>query len=130
MARPFLSLALFTLFIVGCGEASVPKTAVRGTVTMDKKPLKTGEIIFVTPGKSPEVLPINDGKFEGEVEVGLRTIQIAAYKDVMVAAMPGDKPEPSKENYIPSRYNSLSNVKETVEAGKPNEFKYELTSNP
>lgn len=125
-----LPLMVAVFILAGCGgPAAPPQVQVKGTVTLDQKPLKEGEITFSTPGKSPETLPINNGEFQGMVQVGEKRVEIAAYKDAPPPPpMEGVTFEPSKINYLPARYHSDSTLKASVTAQGPNEFKFEVKS--
>jgi hypothetical protein len=131
MARLVLSLAvLSTVVLAGCSKQQTPKVPVRGTVTLDKKPLGEGEIVFSTPGKAPEALPIKNGTFEGAVEEGERKVEILAYKDAPAVPMEGEPAGSNKVNYLPGRYNSESQLRATVKPGGSLDLKFDLTSNP
>jgi hypothetical protein len=133
MVRVAFALVFFSVAAVltGCSSSGPAKAKVSGTVTLDKKNLKEGEIVFVTPGRAPEPLPITDGVFSGEVEVGEnRIVEILAYKTAPAVPMQGETFEASKVNYLPARYNVESQLRVKVTASGPNEFKYELTSDP
>jgi len=118
---------------LGCGggAATRPKTKVSGTVTLDDKPLAEGEIAFTKTAEGvADSLPIKDGKFEGDVSLGERKVEIRAFKEVAQQGAEGmykDQPMSSKENYLPAKYNSESTFKETVAAGK--KFDFKVTSN-
>src|SRR5262245_14373979 len=128
MARLLLSLAVMSTVVVlaGCAKQETPKVPVRGTVTLDQKPLKDGRIVFSTRGKAPETLQITNGTFEGTVEEGERRVEILAYKDAPPVPMEGVPPEPNKVNYLPARYNSESRLKATVNPGGSLDLKFEL----
>ncbi|MCC6419062.1 MAG: hypothetical protein IT429_12580 [Gemmataceae bacterium] len=132
MARLFRTVAVLGMvLLVGCSKET-PKASVRGTVTLDKKPLKDGQIIFATPGKAPEALPIKDGKFEGTVELGERKVEILSYKVAPAVKMEGEAAptEPNKVNILPARYNTESQLRTTIKEGGSPDLKFNLTSNP
>ncbi len=131
MARLFLSLAVMsTVVLAGCSKQETPKVPVRGTVTLDKKPLEDGQIVFSTPGKAPEALPITNGTFEGTVEAGERKVEILAYKDAPPVPMEGVPADVNKVNYLPARYNTESQLRTTVNPEGSLDLKFDLTSNP
>ncbi len=131
MARLFLSLVILsTVVLAGCSKETAKVVPVRGTVTLDKKPLADGKIVFSTPGKAPEALPITNGTFEGKVEAGERKVEILAYKDAPPVPMEGVPPGENKVNYLPARYNSESQLRATVSPGGSLDLKFDLTSNP
>ena len=121
-------IVVTALFASGCGKSRPPLVPIKGTVTLDKRPLAEGNILFITPGQPPETLPIKDGAFEGMVQAGERRVEILAYKEAAPVPMKDVTFEPSKANYRPARYNTQSELKETVTPAGPNEFKYDLTS--
>ena len=127
MARFFFFLCLLPLLFVGCSNK--PKmVSVSGKVTLDGKPLPEGEIIFASPGLVPETLPIKDGKYEGKVQVGNKRVEIAAYRDGPRQFMGTQDMGPSRENYIPARYNVNSTLKAEVSDSGPKEFDFAVTS--
>ena len=73
------NIAIVLLIILGCGPREAALVSVRGVVTLDGKPLPDGQISFITLGKVPNVIPIMDGRFEGEVPPGAKRVEIAAY---------------------------------------------------
>jgi len=125
--------ALFVLLLAmtGCGstQSTAPQTVtVKGTVTLDTKPVPTGEIFFMKAGASTPALEIKDGTFVGDVPVGHHKVEVFAY--VEGPKTPGKYGgEGSKTNVAPTKYSGpKTTLSATVEAGKPNEFKFELTS--
>jgi hypothetical protein len=111
------------------------KTTVSGTVTLDGNPMPEGEILFAGPGEVPQVLDIKNGSFEGQVTVGTKRVEIRAYRQVQAVAaggmykgeeVPGGGS--SKENYLPARFNSESELTAEVTASGPNKFSFPVTS--
>lgn len=101
---------------------------VRGTVTLDEKPLAEGEIYFVTLGMTPEILPIKDGGFAGQVRLGQRRVEVYAYRHAELPPTATMTSEASMENFIPAAYNSQSTLQATVEKRGPNRFEFTLKS--
>jgi len=124
-----VSVAL--LLSAGCDKSGKDKlVAVSGTVTLDGQPMKDGEISFSTPGEPPQVLPIKDGAFQGEVKGGKRRVEIRAYKEGVASGgmyKNGEMAAP-KQNYIPDKYNNSSQLTADVTPGGQNQFKFEITS--
>ena len=125
-------LGILLLLLLGCGPREVVPVPVHGTVTLDGKPLREGQISFATPGQVPEIVPIEDGRFAGEVKPGEKRVEIAAYRPVRI---PPEIPasmrslmEGGKENYLPKRYHSDSTLTETVRETGDNDFQFTLTS--
>jgi hypothetical protein len=116
----------------GCGPRPIVPVPVKGTVSLDNKPLAEGRISFITPGQVPELIDIKDGKFEGKVKPGEKRVEIAAYHPYRI---PASVPKSmhalmadGKENYLPRRYHSESTLVETVNETGDNEFRFDLTS--
>ncbi|MDW8080217.1 MAG: hypothetical protein RMJ16_15160 [Thermoguttaceae bacterium] len=132
-------LAIIAQLVAGCGgtggrpaEKTYPVT---GTVALDGKPMADGEIIFKdTATGAVHIIPIKDGKFQGQASAGAKRVEIYAYKmeiDPVAKEMYGAEAQPTKVNIIPAKYNTESTLKATVEAatdpGK-NNFSFEITS--
>jgi hypothetical protein len=115
---------LSTAVVAGCNSAPVekPRVAVSGNVTLDGQPLPDGEIGFVSTAEGVnDTLPIQQGKFSGQVSVGERKVEIRAYREVKAVGAGGYVPpgaETSKENFIPAKYNTDSKLTANVEPGK------------
>jgi hypothetical protein len=128
-----LCLVSILLVVVGCGSDKDPAFDVSGTVNLDKKPLKEGQITFVdTSGRVPASMTINEGKYQGKARAGNYRVEIHAYHLSEKALAPGpgvSKDERPKENYLPVRFNTESKLKEAeVKPEGPNQFDYEVQS--
>ncbi len=77
-------LALALGLVAGCGHSKPKKVHVSGSVAMDGRPLTEGEIAFevVGAGTPPELLPIVDGKFEGDITPGTKRVMVSAAKNM------------------------------------------------
>lgn len=127
MLRFVLSVLLgATLLLTGCEKAPPPKAQVHGKVLVDNEPLKDGLIVFITVGKDGERLPIKDGAYEGMVECGDRRVEFVAYKETTTVKMEGLPERATKENYLPPKYHSRSDLKREVKPGVQNELNFEL----
>lgn len=116
---------------IGCLPASPPKTTcpVRGTVSLDGKPLTQGEIYFKTDATGElDVFPIQQGQFAGQAVKGPRRVEIFAYRETQVVPMPGMTPETTRENYLPAQYNLNSSLTANLLADEPNELHFAVTS--
>ncbi len=116
---------------IGCRPASPTKTTcpVRGTVTLDGKPLTQGEIYFKTDATGElDVFPIQQGRFAGQAAKGRRRVEIFAYRETQVVPMPGMAPETTRENYLPTQYNFNSSLTANLLADGPNELNFAVTS--
>jgi hypothetical protein len=132
LSRVPVVIAALCLLSAGCSDR--PKMAeVKGTVTLDGKPLPAGTVTFEMKGERPATAKIVNGKITevttfdpGDgVPVGQHRVAIAASEDTAaLAANPGD-PTP-KGNYmvgkslIPAAYNNPDTSGLTAEI-KPGE---------
>jgi hypothetical protein len=127
-----LLVCLFgSLLLAGCGGPAPEKLVkVKGTVTLDQKPLSEGEIMFNVPGKAPNLIPVKNGAFEGQSQTGKINVQIRAYKPAPpIPPMPGlENNDPGQVNYLPARYNDASTLEAEVPPGGKDDFKFELKS--
>ena len=127
-------LILFGLVILGtsgCSGSSKkgppPKSAVKGTVTLDGKPVPEGEILFSVSGEVPVPLPIKDGSFSGEATVGKNAVSVSVYKAGKPTST--DPKTPTKINIIPAKYNGPNTtLSADVAEGGANDFKFAVTS--
>src|SRR5262245_40377289 len=74
-----VSVLLLSVVLIGCQREPEP-VKVRGTVSFASKPVQDGAIYFSTPGKPPEMLAINNGRFEGSVKPGDKRVEIFGYE--------------------------------------------------
>lgn len=123
------------LSVVGCGGSTGPKTyVVKGTVTLDDKPLPTGRINLVpTDGKGASAgTEIRNGKYEVQIVPGQKSVEITSEKVTgKQKAYPGDPKSPEfdiKEQIIPAKYNSNTELKVDVKAGSATESNFKLVS--
>lgn len=124
-------LGMVFAVVVGCGRSKDARQmqAVSGMITLDGQPLEDGEIFFKTVSKGEiDVLPIEDGQFQGEVGVGQRRVEIYAYHETEVVPMPGEPPEKTRENYIPARYNVDSTLSADVGPDSAAPLQFEIES--
>lgn len=134
----FLGWTIVLLAVVlsagGCGQSGPPprkKVPVSGTITLDGKPLPDGFASFVTPQEGRfETFPVKEGKFTGKAELGVRTVEIIAIRDVQAPTGGNDgksSPQATRENYLPSKYSMNSPLRADVKEAGPNVFNFELT---
>lgn len=120
---------LLTFFLAGCGGGSKgPVTySVSGTVTFDGEPVKKGDIKFVPeePGAAPDAGSIVDGKYSLSAKGGKKKVQITASRDVPGKTTKGAMGEDIavKEEFIPARYNSQTELTADVTGAKTFDFK-------
>ena len=65
---------------IGCGAKKDNYAKVKGTVTLNGKPLDKGEVFFILAGKPAACMVIVDGKFSGQAMVGSNKIQFSVTK--------------------------------------------------
>lgn len=129
--------ALILLAIVfsagGCSRSGPPlqkMVPVSGTITLDGNPLPDGLVSFVSPQEGRfETFPVKEGKFAGKAELGVRTVDIIAFRDFQApAAGNGGKspPKPTRENYLPAKYSMNSPLRAQVTDAGQNVFNFEL----
>lgn len=121
MPRTRLCIAILGLAVLsGCGSGDGNIT---GEVTLNGEPLKEGTIRFVpVDGNTPTAdAPIVDGKFQANVPVGDKRIEITAPKVVGQIKMidaPDAKAVDNVQELLPERYNVKSELTLKVESGK------------
>jgi hypothetical protein len=114
----------------GCGPTGLRYAPVKGTVTLDDKPIADGVVTFTRDGEVPIQLTITNGRFDGKVVAGVNRVQFAVFKHPPPQKGPPPRPgmEPSSENILPARYHQLSDLTREVTDSGPNEFEFALTS--
>lgn len=133
LTRRLMLFLLPCLGLCGCGSNEPYPVEVRGTVTLDDKPLDDGVISFITLGQVPESIEIKKGVFQGKVKWGQRRVEFAAYRPFQI---PASIPESmhalmkdGKENYLPEQYHVKSEITVLVNQRGVNEFPFALKSN-
>ena len=96
---------------------------------MDKKPLKEGMIVFVTPGAPATPIDIKGGTFSGKAKVGenLR-VEVYSYKETSEKNPMTGEIMKTKTNTLPAAYNTESRLNATVKEAGENKFHFEVTS--
>lgn len=133
-------IAVAAALLAGCGQSSIERVGVSGTVRLDDQPLKRGSILFVPlpPAKGPKAGgPIVDGSYElarseGPV-IGPHRVEISADLDLPAApddplafdAATGGRLPP---NSVPEAYNTRSELVAETKSGEPNRFDFDLRS--
>ncbi len=117
-----LFMAFAVLIVVGCQRG--PATGlVRGTVTLDGKPLAAGIVRFVPiDGKgAASSVPVAEGAFQLDVETGPKKVEFSAPK-VVGRQKAYDTPESPKvdivEELLPPRYNFKTELTLEVKKGE------------
>ncbi len=124
----WFGLLAMCVILAGCQRQRTfaPTYAVRGSVTLDKKPLAEGKIAFISPESGDlQDLSIKDGKYQGQVRAGTRRVEIRAYRPRQGPKKPL---EPPPHNYLPERYNAETTLSANVSAEGPNTFDFDLGS--
>ncbi len=128
--RLAVCMGLMLLWNPGCTPEREPPaeaSKVKGTVTLDGKPVPAGEAHFVQTGVPPAVLKITDGSFEGDAPTGDNQVEIFIY--VEGPPNPRYPDEPTKNNVSPAKYWGPKTVlKAAVSPSEPNEFKFDMSS--
>ena len=121
------------MFGVGCGSSDLkgPKLLpVKGTVTLDGKPMETGEVIFTASGNAAvAAFEVKGGSFSGEAAEGENKVAVMMYKDAPPIMMGDQKVEGQKTNVLPAKYNHQTTLSAKVAESGANEFKFDVTSN-
>ncbi len=140
-----LSTAVMGLAAIGCSGGTpiddLPREAIAGKVTMDGQPLPAGVILFSPEGSSSEAVASANGQIEnGEFSIPReRGLVPGNYK---VSISHTDQPEghikvelkkprqkaTSYKELIPAKYNTKTELKETIPKGGKSDLKYELQS--
>ena len=126
----FVCMGIVVALTSGC-TPSVPKAppfaTVKGTIQLDGKPMKSGEIEFVVTAEPPKMMEIKDGVFSGEVFVGKNAVRIHMYTLGAPASTDPDK-KPMKMESLPAKYNTATTLSADVPAGGSSDLKFDLTS--
>lgn len=119
--------------ISGCGASDAQtRYKITGLVNFDGKPIPEGDILFLPEGDGrPDGGRIAAGQYTVELTAGPKRVEIRASREnpaKMVDSMlePGKK-VPAREDYIPEKYNSKSELKAEIAEG-PGEYDFDLKS--
>jgi hypothetical protein len=119
---------LVALLAAGCGGGA--NATVSGTVLMDGKPLKEGDIIFeeMDKSKTPAGGKIADGNYMLEVPPGSKVVRITASR-------PTRKPDPvmgaaARESMIAKEFNENTTLKAKIQPGQNEGVDFEVKSIP
>ena len=133
--KQFALAMLAICLLIGCGGDDIPRVEVRGEVTLDGEPLKTGAITFIPTGKGPSAgTTIQDGAYvvdaakgpsPGEYKVEIDSSQPTGKK---VVGTDGETMEDEYENVIPAKYNRQTTLKVVLEPDGDNEHNFPLKS--
>ncbi len=139
--RQLLCVAGVALLVSGCGGSTGPATVtVSGNVTLDGKPVPSGQILFNDAAGVEKTFAgqINDGEFSfpstpGQKKVSISSPQEVAGKSTAVGGTPGDpvsteNPATEIVETIPAVYNVETTLTREVTLGGDNVFTFELLS--
>jgi hypothetical protein len=124
----WLGLLALSAMLAGCKQqrSFAPTYSVRGSVTLDAKPLTEGMIAFISSETGDlQALSIKDGKYAGQVRAGKRRVEVRAY---LPRSGPKKPLEPPPKNFLPARYNAETTLSADVAAEGPNSFDFALSS--
>jgi len=137
----FLYGPLLTLVLFGCGGPTGPVTVpVSGSVSLDGKPVPSGQIIFndVAGAEKAYAGLIIDGRFSFPSTVGQKKVSISSPQEVtgkslIIGGTPGDpvsadNPALQILETVPAKYNEKSTLTADVTSSGDNTFPFELTS--
>lgn len=135
----FFALLVIPLVAIGCGgQGDQPELGtVRGTVTMDGKPLPGAKVIFNPKEGRPSVGTTDrEGKYELDYTADIQGAKIGSHTIRIVTAeeeIPGkegvidEKSNSYDQEKIPAKYNVKSTLREEVAPGE-NTLDFALTS--
>jgi len=115
-------LVVFASCCLGCQQNEIERATISGTITLDGEPIPKGQIRFVPTNGPVWSAWIANGVYTTEgtkgVPIGDLQVRIEAYRTpswYKGGKSPDD--ETPLEQYLPKKYNSLSELKMTVEPG-------------
>src|SRR5215204_2616518 len=119
------ALILIALICAGCGQKTSTVAVVRGKVTLDGKPLPSGNIVTIPTGGRGAVGPIQNGEFELSTFAKKDGALIGTHKVAVSANEPpqGAGPEATAGKLlVPQRYTNpeTSGLTIEVKAGEVN----------
>jgi hypothetical protein len=129
MHRIFFVLPCLALaFCFGCTEAGPKMAKVSGTVQMDGQPMKEGTVMFRSVAEGTlDQIEVKDGKFEGEAHPGDRRVEIAQLETVVLDPQMNST---RQINHVAKEFNDNSTLTAKVNPGGPNNFTFEVKSDP
>ena len=129
-------LSILALLLAGgCGDAR--RQSVEGTVTFEGQPLAEGHITFVPQGTThgPTAgTEIKDGHFSIDREkgsfAGTFRVEIVAARETGRSFVDPttDETVTEREQYLPAKYNSESELTAEIKEGEPNRLEFNLTA--
>ena len=115
--------------LVGCGPSGPVTYEVSGKITLDGKPVSSGEIVFRTADGSAASWAgrIVDGRYSFRATAGQKRVEITATREVRskVESASGEG-DLQYEHYIPAKYNVESELSAQVTSDGANVFDFPL----
>lgn len=131
----FVLLASFTGLMLGCSTSGPEIASVKGTITMDGKPLPNATVVFIpqSNGRPAAAKTDSEGKYRLNFSAGRKgaipgnnRIRITTKSDPSVDEE--GNPIAGSPEKIPMKYNQLTTLEFNVLAGQKNEANFELQS--
>ncbi|HEY1192481.1 MAG TPA: hypothetical protein VGE74_32960 [Gemmata sp.] len=122
-----VACAALVFALAGCGTdpAKTPQD-VKGTVSLDGKPLPDGRVYFVpNGGGAPVVTEVKSGTFELKALPGGYKVEVRVFRDRV--PWPGE-PHDKQINVIPPRFNTETALSAEVKVGAANEFTFAVST--
>lgn len=115
--RALVSVAAVCAALAGCGPASPVPQDVKGTITLDGKPMPDGKVHFAPSGGPPIVADVRNGAFELKAVPGPYKVEVWMFRDRI--PWPGE-PHDKQINVLPERFNSGTTLTAEVKTGEEN----------
>ena len=118
-------LLVLVVALLGCGSSDVE---VRGKVSYQGQPVKSGAILFEDPtgAMPPGYSPIEAGAYQLRVQPGERLVRITATEATGKMLEGGMGQTPEMRDLIPAQFNTESTLRRTVETGRTQTLEFEL----
>ena len=130
--RLFLAIAASVLSILpsGCGPRD-PRVTIQGTVSLDGKPVSTGQVIFISTDSKLAAAgsALKNGQFTVLVHKGRHQVKVEAYAEERHTPAPNEPPEATVtyRSIIPPRSNEKSTLTFDVQSAQDKPA-FDLTS--
>ena len=123
----WLLLLVVSCLPLGCKPAGPVTAPVFGTMTWNGQPLPAGYILFASEdGRGvPDQGRIVQGRYRLQVKPGKKKVEICAVREE--GKMDPVMHQVPRQQYLPSRYNTTTQLRADVQMGKENRFDFTLT---
>ncbi|EMI57672.1 hypothetical protein [Rhodopirellula sallentina] len=132
-----ITLAIVSIMLLGCdSEPTVERYPVSGEVTLDKRPVSSATIRFISNQRNRDAVTIvENGMFQIQRDNGLAsgdydvivTPNNPELTEAMAAIEAGER-DPLNARTIPAKYQRAGSLHATVVAGADNQCRFELTT--